>query len=216
MPLKAVLFDFDGVIAETENHHVAAWQRTLAAMGWLVPDEIAARAAEVDDREFLIDLFTLRGMPVDRVDDWVRRKQVLTVDLLRTSPRLYPGVAEVVRSLRARVRLAVVSGTWRENIRVVLESSGLADAFDLIVGKEDVAAQKPAPDAYQLALKKLRLSAKSAVAIEDSQTGLSSARGAGLRVIAVGHRRPLGEWVGGAAYIPGFEPPEGLLEHLKL
>jgi HAD superfamily hydrolase (TIGR01509 family) len=216
MPLKAVLFDFDGVIAETENHHVAAWQRTLTAMGWLVPDEIAARAAEVDDREFLSDLFTLRGMPVDGVDEWVRRKQLLTMDLLRDSPRLYPGVAALVRSLRAKVRLAVVSGTWRENIQVVLESAGLADAFETIVGKEDVTARKPAPEAYHLALKRLRLSARSAVAVEDSPSGLSSARSAGVRVIAVGHRRPFGEWVGDSAYVSGFEPAEGLLGHLGL
>ena len=58
--------------------------------------------------------------------------------------------------------------------------------------------------------------AKSAVAVEDSPAGLSSARNAGLRVIAVGHRRPFGEWVGDAAYISGFEPAEGLLQHLGL
>ena len=216
MSLKAVLFDFDGVIAETENHHVAAWQRTLAALGWQVPDEIAARAAEVDDREFLVDLFTLRGVPIDRVDDWVRRKQDLTVELLRYSPRVYPGVADLVRLLQGKVRLAVVSGTWRENIHTVLEAAGLSDAFETIVGKEDVTAQKPAPDGYQLALKRLRLSPRSAVALEDSATGVTSARAAGLRIIAVGHRRPYGDWVGDATYITGLQPAEGLLEHLKL
>jgi HAD superfamily hydrolase (TIGR01509 family) len=216
MPLKAVLFDFDGVIAETENHHVVAWQRVLSVMGWQVPDEIAVRAAEVDDRDFVSNLFTLRGMPVDQVDQWVRRKQLLTVDLLRNAPRLYPGVVDVVRSLRPKVRLAVVSGTWRENIQVVLESTGLADAFEVIVGKQDVSAQKPAPEAYHVALKRLRLSARSAVAVEDSPTGLSAARGAGLRVIAVGHRHPAGEWSGEAPFIPGFEPAAGLLAHLGL
>ena len=83
MTPKAILFDFDGVIAETENHHIAAWQRTLGAMGWQVADEVAARAVEVDDREFLADLFTARGIPVDKVDEWVERKQELTVQLLR-------------------------------------------------------------------------------------------------------------------------------------
>ena len=77
-------------------------------------------------------------------------------------------------------------------------------------------AVKPAPEAYELALKKLRLSAKSAVAIEDSPSGVASARAAGIRVIAVGHRRPFGDWVGDALYVSGFEPVEGLLEHLKL
>ena len=110
MPLKAVLFDFDGVIAETENHHIAAWQRTLSVLGWQVPDELAARSAEVDDREFLSDLFAQRGFPADKVSDWVGRKQVLTVQLLRNSPRLYPGVGDLVQRLRGKVRLAIVSG----------------------------------------------------------------------------------------------------------
>ena len=57
MPLKAVLLDFDGVIAETDNHHIAAWQRTLSTLGWQIPDEVAARSAEIDDRDFLVELF---------------------------------------------------------------------------------------------------------------------------------------------------------------
>jgi HAD superfamily hydrolase (TIGR01509 family) len=216
MLLKAVLFDFDGVIAETENHHIAAWQRTLSVMGWQVPDEVAARAAEVDDREFLADLFAQRGIPADKVEDWVRCKQDLTVQLLRASPRVYPGVVELVRKLRGHVRLAVVSGTWRANIQVVLESAGLSGSFEAIVGKEDVTLGKPDPQPYILALKRLRLSARSAVAIEDSPSGLSAARAAGIRRIAVGHRRPFGDWAYDATYISGFEPVEGLLEHLGL
>jgi beta-phosphoglucomutase-like phosphatase (HAD superfamily) len=79
-----------------------------------------------------------------------------------------------------------------------------------------VAAAKPSPEAYELALKRLRLAAKSTVAVEDSPTGLASARAAGIRVLAIGHRRPFGEWVGDATYITGFEPARGLLEHLSL
>lgn len=216
MPPKAILLDFDGVIAETENHHVAAWQRTLSTLGWQVPDEVAARSADVDDREFLAELFAERGVVSDRIEEWVRRKQALTVQLLRDSPQLYPGSVELIRALHGRARLAVVSGTWRENIKAVLDAAGLAECFNLVVGKEDVKAIKPAPEAYELALKKLRISAKSAVAIEDSPSGVASARAAGLRVIAVGHRRTFGDWVGDSLYVSGFEPIEGLLEHLKL
>ena len=211
MPPKAILFDFDGVIADTGNHHIAAWQRTLAVMGWQIADEVAARSAEIDDREFLAELFAERGIIESKIEDWVRRKQVLTVQLLKDAPRLFPGVVELVRELHGRVRLAVVSSTWRENIEAVLGAAGLAESFDLIVGKEDVTAVKPAPDAYQLALKRLRLVARSTVALEDSPTGLASARAAGIRAIAVGHRRPFGEWVGDATYISGFEPAHGLL-----
>jgi HAD superfamily hydrolase (TIGR01509 family) len=217
MPLKAVLFDFDGVIADTENQHIAAWQRTLGIMGWLVPDEIAAQSAEVEDREFLRKLFADRGLPVDKVEDWVRRKQALTVQLLRDSPRLYPGVVELVRALEGKIPLAIVSDTWRENIQAVLESAGLTAAFETIVAKEDVTRAKSDPQSYLLALKRLRRSPRSVVAIEDSPSGLDAARAAGIpRIIAVGHRRPFGDWAYGATYISGFEPVEGLLKHLGL
>jgi beta-phosphoglucomutase-like phosphatase (HAD superfamily) len=118
--------------------------------------------------------------------------------------------------LHGRVRLAIVSGTWRENIQVVLEAAGLVECIDAIIAKEDVTTVKPAPEAYELALKKLRTSAKLAVAIEDSPSGVASARAAGLRVIAVGHRHPFGDWVGDSLYISGFEPVQGLLDHLEL
>ncbi len=216
MALKVVFFDFDGVIAETENHHIVAWQRTLAVMGWQVPDEVAARSAEIDDREFLGELFAIRGIVSDKIEDWVRRKQTLTVRMLADSPRLYPGVAELVKKLQGRVRLAVVSGTWRENITTVLAATGLADAFETIIAKEDATAVKPAPEAYQLALKRLRISARSSVAIEDSPSGIAAARAAGIRVVAVGHRRTFGDWIGDATYISGFEPVEGLLRLLRL
>jgi beta-phosphoglucomutase len=216
MPLKAILFDFDGVIADTDNHHIAAWQRTLSTMGWQVVDDVAARSTEIDDRKFLGDLFAKHGLHSDKIDDWVRRKQVLTVKMLKNSPRLYPGVAELVRTLNGRVRLAVVSGTWRENIQTVLDSSGLLGCFETIVGKEDVGSTKPAPDPYLLALRRLRLSARSTAALEDSPTGLASARAAGIRVIAVGHRHPFNDWVGDATYISGLEPVLGLLQHLGL
>src|SRR5262249_6040415 len=121
-------------------HHVAAWQRTLSVMGWQVPDEVAVQSADIDDREFLRDLFTRRGLPTDQVEEWVRRKQALTVQLLRHSPRLYPGVTDLVHKLRGKVRLAIVSGTWCENIHAVLEASGLAPSFEAIIGKEDVTA----------------------------------------------------------------------------
>ncbi|MGC8641043.1 MAG: HAD family hydrolase [Isosphaeraceae bacterium] len=214
MPPRAVLFDFDGVIADTENHHIAAWQRTLAALGWQVPDEVAARSAEVDDRVFLRDLFTTQKIEDADIDGWVRRKQALTIALLRDAPRVFPGVHELVGELAGRVRLAIVSATWRENVETVIQASGLAGSFELIVGKEDVEDVKPAPDAYLLALRRLRLKPQHAVAIEDSPAGLDAARAAGMPRIAVGHRREFGAWVGQDVYFSGFEPVAGLLRHL--
>jgi HAD superfamily hydrolase (TIGR01509 family) len=216
MPLQAVLLDFDGVIAETDNHHIAAWQRTLSTLGWQIPDEVAARSAEIDDREFLAELFAGRGVVSHKIEEWVLKKQVLTVQMLKDSPRLYPGAVDLIRLLREKAKLAVVSGTWRDNIRAVLCAAGVDDCFEAIVGKEDVTSVKPAAEAYLLALKKLQVPAAAAVAIEDSPSGLISARAAGIRVIAVGHRHPFGDWVGDSLYVSGFEPVEGLIRNLGL
>jgi beta-phosphoglucomutase len=215
-PPEAILLDFDGVIAETENQHIAAWQRTLSVMGWQVPDEVAVKAAHMDDRDFLRELFAQRGIVSSKIEDWVRRKQELCVRMLKDSARLYPGAADLIRTLQGRAHLAIVAGTWRENIEIVLDAAGLAGAIETIVGKEDVTAVKPSPEAYLLALQRLECSARSAVAIEDSPTGIAAARAAGIRVIAVGHRHAFGDWVGDAAYISGFEPAAGVLKLLKL
>jgi HAD superfamily hydrolase (TIGR01509 family) len=129
---------------------------------------------------------------------------------------VYPGVVELVHELRGRARLAVVSGTWRENIAAVLGAADISGCFEAIIGKEDVKAVKPEPEAYLLALRRLRVLPEASVAFEDSPSGLAAARAAGIPVVAVGHRRSFGDWVGNAAYISGLEPVEGLLKHLGL
>lgn len=214
-PPRAVLFDFDGVLADTENIHVAAWERTFAALGWEVASDVCARAAEEDDRAFLSQVFAEHGVHDGDVAGWVARKQQLMRTLLADSPRLHHGVKELVRALRERQRrLAVVSGTWRENVAIVLGTSGIADHFELIVGKEDVAHVKPHPEVYHRALEKLRVSASHAVAIEDSPSGLQSAHDAHVRCLAIGHRRPRGPWLGDAPFLPNFHDTDAALRLL--
>lgn len=216
MPPLAVFFDFDGVIADTENLHIAAWQRTLAALGWEATDETCSRAVEIDDRAFLTEVFATRKIEGGDVEGWVLRKQRLTVALLSESPRLYPGIAELVGKLRGKVRLAVVSTTWRENIETVLKSSGLADAFETIVGKEDVGAAKPDPEGYRRALERLGVEASAVVALEDSATGLAAARGAGIRTLAIGHRLPRGDWHGTSEYLESTAEVDKMIASLGL
>ncbi|HWE38245.1 MAG TPA: HAD family phosphatase [Isosphaeraceae bacterium] len=210
---RVILFDFDGVLADTENVHVAAWERTFDAMGFDVAPEVCARAMEEDDRIFLATLFAHRGLVGGDVDGWVRRKQALTARMLADAPQLYPGVVEVVRSLAARdgLRLGVVTTTWRENVAVVLGVAGLVDDFAVVVAKEDVAAVKPDPESYRLALTRLGVGPEVAVALEDSPTGLAAARAAGLRALAVGHRRPPGDWAGDSTYLPDLSDLENVL-----
>lgn len=217
MPPTAVLFDFDGVIADSENYHVAAWQRTLVRMGWELSDEAAAVAVQMDDREFAAELFARRGLAEADVDGWVRKKQELTVEMIRLHPRVYPGVPELLHALKGRAKVAVVSTTWRENVEAFLQAAGLADAVAAVVAKEDVKALKPAPDGYLKALKKLKAAASKAVVVEDSPRGLAAAEAAGVVArVAVGHRRGPGDWTGDARFLAGFESLDETLEALGL
>jgi len=216
MPPLAVLFDFDGVIADTENVHVAAWERTFGLMGWGVSPEDCARAASMDDRAFLAAIFAAKGVEGGDVEGWVGRKQAATLSMLADFPRVYPGVAELVRALAGKVRLGVVSTTWRANIAAVLDASGLADRFEVVVAKEDVEATKPDPECYRLALRRLDVKPSQAVALEDSATGLAAATGAGIRCVAVGHRLPEGAWSEGATFLNGLADPAEVEKALGL
>jgi HAD superfamily hydrolase (TIGR01509 family) len=216
MPPRALLFDFDGVLADTENVQVAAWQRTFEALGWEVPDEVCVRAAEIDDRAFLAEVFARQRVRDGDIEGWVRRKQALTATMLTDAPRVYPGVSDLIRRLSGRVVLAVVSGTWRANVETVLKAVGLREAFAQLVGKEDVLAVKPDPECYRLALWRLGLKPAQVVALEDSPSGLTAARGAGIRTIAVGHRRPPGKWSGDSPYIPDLTRTDEILALLGL
>ena len=140
-------------------------------LGWDETDEVCARAAELDDRAFVAEVFARRKVEAGDVEGWARRKQELTLQLLADSPRIYPGLVELVATLRGRFKLGVVSTTWRGNIQVVLEAAGLLEHFDVVVAKEDTASTKPDPEGYRLALDRLGLGADEVVAIEDSPMG---------------------------------------------
>ena len=97
--------------------------------------------------------------------------------MLKDSPRLYPGSVDLIRRLHGRVKLAVVSGTWRENIQAVLEAAGLFDCFETVVGKEDVNGGQARAEAYELALKKLRIVGE----VSRRNRGFAVRRGLGAR-----------------------------------
>jgi HAD superfamily hydrolase (TIGR01509 family) len=198
---SAVLFDFDGVLADTENIHIAAWERTFQSMGWDISPEVCARSAEQDDRHFLAEVFDSLDVTGD-LDGWMARKHRLALELLGDEPRLYPGTADLVRWLAPRCRIGIVSASWLDSISAVLDSAGLTSFFSLIVAKEDCKQTKPDPAPYLIATERLGLPPGRCIALEDSPTGLASARSAGVPCVAIGHRRAEGYWCQGADFLP--------------
>ena len=217
MPTRAVLFRFDGVLADTENVHVAAWQRTFRVMGWNESDETCARASGIDDRAFVLEVFARRKIEGGDAEGWAARKQALTIQLLRDRPHLQTGVADLVGALReAGIALAVVTESPRANVEAVLAASGLLEDFDVLVTGNDLKTSKLDLDAYRLAITRLKVTPDEAIALEDSASGLVAAQRAGLRVIAITPTRPNGDWTGDAAWLANLSDQPSVMAAIGL
>jgi HAD superfamily hydrolase (TIGR01509 family) len=202
--VKAVVFDFDGVIANSEPLHFRAYRDVLADLGVVLPEsEYYGRYLGYDDHGAFRAIVGDRGLAWSDafISDLVKHKAVRMEALERDQSVLFPGAADAVRRLADRFPLAIASGALRAEIERVLERESLGDAFAALVAAEDTAASKPAPDPYLRAVELLSRRAgplvpDECVAIEDSAWGLESARTAGLRTIAVSHTYPAASLAG--------------------
>ena len=192
--LQAVVFDFDGVIADSEPLHLKAYQQALLEEGISVSrEEYFGRYLGYDDVGMLEALARDRGLPMTgrHIAALVARKGEKLRAMLTGGEVLFPGAAAFVRSAAAEVPIAIASGALRHEIVQIIEGAGLGDLFTAIVASGDTPESKPSPAPYLLAFEQLRQTAgnnldpRRCVAIEDSVWGLESARGAGLRCVGV-------------------------------
>jgi HAD superfamily hydrolase (TIGR01509 family) len=201
-PLQAIVFDFDGVIANSEPLHLLAFQQALAEDGVeLSATDYYSRYPGYDDVGMFEALGRDRGMPMEseRVTELVLRKGDRMQDLLRSGSVVFPGALEFIREAAAAVPIAIASGALRHEIDEIIDAAGIANLFATIVAAGDTPESKPSPAPYRLAFEQLRektgrpLDPRRSVAIEDSRWGLESARGAGLRLVGVTSSYSAGE-----------------------
>src|SRR3954471_8264295 len=193
MSLRAIVFDFDGVIADSEPLHFRGYRDVLAAEGMVLSEQdYYALYLGFDDVGAFAAIGEQNGRSWDasRIAALVAKKAVRLEELERDVSVLFPGAADAIRRAAAAVPIAVASGARGEEIRRVLVREDLLSFFAAIVAAEDPPVSKPAPDPYLRAVSLLAerldgLLARDCVAIEDSQWGLASARAAGLRTVAV-------------------------------
>jgi beta-phosphoglucomutase len=192
--LKAIVFDFDGVIANSEPLHFAAYRDVLAADGIsLTERDYFDKYLGYDDEGAFqtIGRDNGRRWSGEHVADMIVRKSVRMGELTDSISILFPGAADVVRRAAREVPIAIASGALRHEIVGCLRREGLDRLFTAIVAAEDTPVSKPSPEPYRLAVARLReslgaLEPRECVAIEDSRWGLQSASAAGLRTVAVG------------------------------
>jgi HAD superfamily hydrolase (TIGR01509 family) len=191
--IDAVVFDLDGLLLETEE----IWDEVREALA----RERGGRWSESAQRDmmgmsspewsrYMHDVVGLRESP-EEINDLVVERMA---ESYRSQLPLLPGAVQAVERMAARWPLAVASSSNRQLIDLVLELSGLAKHFRATVSSEEVARGKPAPDVYLEAARRLGVESTRAAAIEDSDAGIRSAAGAGMRVVAIPNRSfPPGE-----------------------
>lgn len=193
----AFLFDFDGVLADTEPVHWKAWADALnSCAGFELTWETYQRFAVGSPDTALAELIESMGGPSagQVMSDIFPRKSALFLQRVRTSPPILSETREMIRLLSGQHSVAVVSSSTRTEIEPVLDAARLRSCFHALVFGEDVRELKPAPEPYQKAAE--LLGAVRPVVFEDSEPGMASGRAAGFTVVPVGHPSELARLVG--------------------
>jgi beta-phosphoglucomutase-like phosphatase (HAD superfamily) len=227
MRLQAIVFDYDGVLADTEPLHLLAFQRALAPRGVTL-----ARDRYFEDLLGLDDEGVFEAVSAQEGLGWTRKEVAVLVEdkALRfreaTAERrvLFPGVAERLRQWSRAVPIAIASGSLRHEIEHVLEAESILDVVPVIVAAGETENGKPAPDPYLRALALLAarrppggevLDASRSVAVEDSPWGIDSARAAGMKAVALSTSYPPERLNGADAVLASFESLDlGMLDRL--
>ena len=184
--LTGVVFDFDGVLVDTEPLHLAAFQDVLGRRGLpLNEGEYYNIFLGFDDWGTFKEYERVHSVRIDDIPQLMKQKSETFIASLQSENVFYDGSIDAVRRLGASFPLAIASGSRRDEILTILKTAGLSDAFVAIVSADDVKRSKPFPDSYVAAAAALGLEPRRCVAIEDSPGGLGAARDAGLRTVAV-------------------------------
>lgn len=189
--LEALIFDVDGTLAETEELHRRAFNDSFAEWRldwyWGRADYTRLLKTTGGKERIAAHMVEIGASGVDIAGLHRAKTARYTALMAAGGLALRPGVAALISDARAQgVRLAIATTTSRPNVEALCAAcfdAPAAEVFEVIAAGDEVAAKKPAPDVYNLALKRLGLPASACLALEDSRNGVLSARGAGLRVL---------------------------------
>ena len=201
---RALLFDLDGTIAETDSLHLPTWVDALQPYGVEVDEEfyrdrISGRNTAEIVRELLPDLTDEQGRSIGDAKEASFRERASELEPL-------PGLVDFVERGRERgMWIALVTNAPEENVETILPALKLRDFFDLVVLADDVGAVKPDPAPYSAALKKTRVPAERALAFEDSVSGIASSVAAGIPTVGITSSQDPEKLIGAGAFMTAVD-----------
>jgi len=185
--IRGVLFDFDGVIVQSEPLHMRTFMEILAPYGVHVSQDRWYREFAGTGSRSIFERLAREYKVPDPIDELVERRKILYEKYVRSGMlNTTIGIRDFLASLKKeRIKRAIVSGSHRTNVELALSIFGLGEFFDIIVSGDDTEFRKPDPGAFLYAAKKIGLTPAECVVIEDSVAGAEAARRGGMKLIAV-------------------------------
>ncbi len=186
--IEAIVFDFDGVLANSEPAHLSALTEVLQEVGiTITPADYYQRYLGLDDAGVFRAVSEEHRVELDaaKIEALIERKAVIFDRLISGGDVLFPGAQACVERLAARYPLGIASGALRHEIEGILSGAGLTHFFSFIVASGETPRGKPHPDPYRRAAELHGRPPERCLAIEDSRWGIESARGAGLRCLGI-------------------------------
>jgi HAD superfamily hydrolase (TIGR01509 family) len=187
MMIKAVIFDMDGVIIDSEPIESLAWEKLLTEYGkkpiineWGLIHIVGTKSFDYVMRK--------HGL-VEDVEVVKNKKRKIFIDLVLKNPILMPGFLKLLTGLKKRkIKLGVASNRFQEHVGLIMKKLKIEDEFNALIGNDPTIEVKPAPDIFLKAAKMLKINPKYCLVIEDSESGVIAAKAAGMKVIAVPNR----------------------------
>lgn len=188
--VKAVIWDLDGVIADSAPYHLSAWQEIFSKRGVKFTEEDFKRSFGLRNDNIIRNRLG-EGITQDEIEAIAREKEETFRKIAGQKIKPLPGALKLIKSLENKgVRMAIASSTTIENIRLVTGTLGIADCFQSIVTGQDVTEGKPSPQLFLLAAQRLGVKPEKCVVIEDAVAGVAAAKRAGMACVAVTNTNP--------------------------
>lgn len=216
--LRAIIFDFNGVLADDETSHFRSFQQALREDGLLLTaEEYYGRYMGMDERGCLAAILTEIACGPDPIREQrihARKSALFRAYTDLHPPPLFPGVTELITRAKPRYHLAVASGGRREQILRALRGTVIEDAFNIIVSAEDMTIGKPDPAIYRYTLDRLNarrssdepiIHAQECLVVEDSLAGIKAGLAAGMSVVGVATTYPAHHLTEAHLVMPTFE-----------
>ena len=186
----AVIWDMDGVIADTATFHLKAWQKVFRARGVEITEQDFKRNFGQRNDTIIRNILG-QDTPQNEIDAIVADKESIFRSSAAGKIQALPGAIELIKLLAGqRVKLALVSSAPVENIQLVIASLGINNCFQTIISESDVTEGKPSPQGFLLAAGRLKVKPEKCVVIEDAIAGVAAAKRAGMRCLAVTNTHP--------------------------